>query len=268
MNNRIGIDAGGSLIKIAYQENGRLHFRKLPIGGMEDALRWLKIVSLNKTIFLTGGRAGKIKAEFFPEAEIVDEFTAACEGANYLMMKEGLLNAKKSLLINIGTGTSWFKIEGEHYERVFGSGVGGGTFMGFGKLLAHCSDFTSLVSLSASGERGSVDLLVKDIYHPEEPPIPGDLTASNFAKSEAVVSSSSADKMASVLNMIAETITLLTVQTAALQDTKKVIFIGSTLAGNKPLQESLDFYCKMSGLDPIFLQNGEFSGAIGATLKV
>ena len=133
--------------------------------------------------------------------------------------------------------------------------------------MADSSDFPTLVSLSASGEKGIVDLLVKDIYYPEEPPIHGDLTASNFAKSEAIASSSAADKMASTLNMIAETITLLTVQTATLHGTRKVIFIGSTLAGNKPLQESLDFYCKMSGLDPIFLQNGEFSGAIGAILE-
>lgn len=267
MNNRIGIDAGGSLIKIAYEENGRLHFQKQPIGEMVAALGWLKMVSANKLIFLTGGKAGKIKAEFFPDAEIVDEFTAACEGANYLMMKECLPNEEKSLLINIGTGTSWFKIEGEHYDRVLGSGIGGGTLMGMGKLLADSSDFPTLVSLSASGEKGIVDLLVKDIYYPEEPPIQGDLTASNFANSEAIASSSAADKMASVLNMIAETITLLTVQTAALHGARKVIFIGSTLAGNKPLKESLNFYCKMSGLDPIFLQNGEFSGAIGAMLE-
>lgn len=267
MNNMIGIDAGGSLIKIAYEENGRLHFRKQPIGEMDDALGWLKLVSSNKRVSLTGGRAGKIKAKFFPDAEIIDEFTAACEGANYLMMKQGLSIGKKSLLINIGTGTSWFKIEGEHYDRVLGSGIGGGTFMGMGNLLAEPSDFTSLVSLSAAGEKGNVDLLVKDIYHPEESPIPGDLTASNFAKTEAISTSSAADKVASVLNMIAETITLLTVQTAALHNTKRVIFIGSTLAGNKPLQECLDFYCKMSGLEPTFLQNGEFSGAIGALLK-
>ncbi|GAM13359.1 type II pantothenate kinase [Mesobacillus selenatarsenatis] len=267
MYNMIGIDAGGSLIKIAYEENGRLNFRKQPIGEMDDVLGWLKLVSSNKRVSLTGGRAGKIKAEFFPESEIIDEFTAAFKGANYLMMKEGLPSVGKYLLINIGTGTSWFKIEGEHYDRVLGSGIGGGTFMGMGNLLAEPSDFTSLVSLSAAGEKGNVDLLVKDIYHPEEPPIPGDLTASNFAKTEAISSSSAADKVSSVLNMIAETITLLTVQTAALHNTKRVIFIGSTLAGNKPLQECLDFYCKMSGLEPTFLQNGEFSGAIGALLK-
>ena len=267
MNNRIGIDAGGSLIKIAYKENDRFHFRKHANEEMDAALKWLKTIAANNNIYLTGGRAGKIKAEFFPDAEIVDEFTAACEGASYLMLKDGLPNFEKYLLINIGTGTSWFTIEREKNTRVLGSGIGGGTFMGMGKILADSGDFAELAGMAAAGEKGKVDLLVKDIYYPENPPIPGDLTASNFAKTEYILSSSAADKMASVLNMIAETITLLTIQTATLHDTNKVIFIGSTLAGNKALQESLELYCKMSGLDPIFLRNGEFSGAIGAALK-
>jgi type II pantothenate kinase len=267
MKNSIGIDAGGSLIKIAFEENGRLHYRKYPIEDMNEALEWLRMIAINKKIYLTGGRAGKVKAEYFVNAEIVDEFTAACEGAKYLMKQEGVLLNEKSLLVNIGTGTSWFTIDGEHYKRVLGSGIGGGTFMGTGKILADSMDFSTLVNLSGNGERGKVDLLVKDIYYPEEPPIPGELTASNFAKSAAIASSSPADQMASILNMISETITLLTVQTAALHNIKKAIFIGSTLAGNKPLQDSLDFYCKMSGIDPFFLANGQFSGAIGAMQK-
>jgi type II pantothenate kinase len=267
MKNRIGIDAGGSLLKIAFEENDRLHFRKYPIEDINEALEWLKMIAINKTVYLTGGRAGKIKAEYFTNAEIVDEFTAACEGAKYLMTQEGVLLNEKSLLVNIGTGTSWFTIEGEHYERVLGSGIGGGTFMGTGNILADSKDFSTLVNLSVNGERGKVDLLVKDIYYPDEPPIPGALTASNFAKSAANAPSSPADQMASVLNMISETITLLTVQTAALYRIKKAIFIGSTLAGNKPLQDSLDIYCKMSGIDPFFLPNGQFSGAIGVMQK-
>lgn len=267
MNDRIGIDAGGSLIKIAYKENGRFHFRKYANKEMDAALKWLKKIAANNNIILTGGRAGRIKAEFFPEAEIVDEFTAACEGANFLMMEDGLSFSEKYMLINIGTGTSWFKMEGGNNNRVLGSGIGGGTFMGMGKILADSGNFAQLVGMAAAGEKGAVDLLVKDLYHPEDPPIPGDLTASNFAKTEQVSSSSAADKMASVLNMIAETIALLTIQTATLHGTNKVIFIGSTLAGNKPLKESLDLYCKMSGMEPFFLRNGEFSGAIGAALK-
>ncbi|MEH7885018.1 type II pantothenate kinase [Bacillus sp. JJ1609] len=265
-DNAIGIDAGGSLIKIAFEENSRLRFKKYPIEDLDSALNWLKMFAVSKKIVLTGGKAGMIKADFFPEDEIVNEFTAACEGAKYLMEQEKMSLQEKVLLVNIGTGTSWFVMEGSHYERVLGSGIGGGTFMGLGTLLGNSRDFSELVELASRGTRGNVDLLVKDIYHPEEPPIPGDLTASNFAKASNGKESSEADQMASAINMISETITLLSVQAATLHSTKKVVYIGSTLSGNKPLQSYLELYAKMSGLETVFLRDGEYSGALGAKM--
>ncbi|CAM3791297.1 type II pantothenate kinase [Mesobacillus thioparans] len=267
MDNRIGIDAGGSLIKIAYEENGRLHFRKQPNSELDEALQWLKIIAGNRSFYLTGGKAGTIKANFFPEANIIDEFSAVCEGSRHLKMKEAMSGSAPYILVNIGTGTSWFTVDGAEYERVLGSGMGGGTFMGLGRIFSEGDGFFDLVSLAASGDKSNVDLLVKDIYYPEKAPIDGELTASNFAKSQEITSSSPADKMASLNNMIAETLTLLTVQAASLHNIKQAVFIGSTLAGNKPLQNSLETYCRMSGIEPFFLENGEFSGAIGAMLS-
>lgn len=266
MDQTIGIDAGGSLIKIVFEEKGRLHKKKYHNDQLAGAMSWLKMFSENKRIVLTGGKAGKLKSEFFPEAAIVDEFTALCHGAKFLMKTEKMTVSDPFLLINIGTGTSWFAIENNQYKRVLGSGVGGGTFMGLGSLLAGRSDFSELVRLSSNGVRGKVDLLVKDLYHPDPPPIDGELTASNFAQAASIEESSNSDLMASLSNMIAETITLLTVQAAALNQTTRIVFIGSTLAGNSPLQHSLDSYAKMSGLEPVFLINGEFSGAMGARL--
>jgi type II pantothenate kinase len=262
----IGLDAGGSLIKIAFEEHGNIHYKKYPIEEMDSVMSWLLMLASNKRVKLTGGKAGMIKVRFLPGAEIIDEFTATCEGAKFLMQLEKISLQEKVLLVNIGTGTSWFTIEGSQFERVLGSGIGGGTFMGLGKLLGKTSDYSELVELASKGSKGNVDLLVKDIYHPEEPPIPGNLTASNFAKASSVKANSPEDQMASVINMIAETVTLLTVQASAIHSTKKVVYIGSTIAGNKPLQSCLEQYANMSGLHPFFLKNGEFSGAMGAKL--
>ena len=262
----IGIDAGGTLIKIAFEENGRIRYRKYSLSDVDGAMSWIRMFSTNKKIVLTGGKAGMLKSKYFPDAEVIDEFTAACEGAKFLMQKSEVHIGDDFMLVNVGTGTSWFNIKGGKYERVLGSGVGGGTFIGLGNLLAGSKVFSELVEMAARGSRGNVDLLVKDIYHPEEPPIPGDLTASNFAKSALITESSNSDRLAAVINMISETITLLTVQAAALHQTKKVIYIGSTLAGNQPLQSSLELYAKMSGIEPVFLPDGEYSGAIGAKM--
>lgn len=265
MNNEtIGIDAGGSLIKIVYEDKGKLHYRKYPVADLHQVMTWVKMFTVDKQVMLTGGKAGGIRSNYFPEAVIVDEFTASCQGAKYLMQKENIRGTEKFLLINIGTGTSWFLVEEDRYERVLGSGMGGGTFMGLGNILSGSQDFMELVEMSGTGSRGNVDLLVKDIYHPEEPPIPGELTASNFAK--GTEESTKSDRMAAFLNMIAETMTLLTVQAATIHSAKSAVFIGCTISGNKPLQDYLKYYLNMSGLEPVFLPNGEFSGALGAKM--
>jgi pantothenate kinase len=46
------------------------------------------------------------------------------------------------LLVNIGSGVSMIKVDGEgQYERVSGTNVGGGTFWGLGRLLTKCKNF-------------------------------------------------------------------------------------------------------------------------------
>lgn len=264
-SNTIGIDAGGSLVKIAFEENGRMNLRKYPIEELDRALGWLKWVAADKTIILTGGRAEAVKTKYYQNAEIIEEFTAVCEGAKYLLQMEKIPLEKKVLLVNIGTGTSWFSLEGAKYRRVLGSGIGGGTLMGLGRLLQGPTGFSDLVKMAQKGDRAKVDLLVRDIYDQGEPPIPGHLTASNFAKA-AAYESSCADQLASVMNLISETVTLLSMQTAAIHKTSHVIYFGSTLAGNSLLQESLNAYSKMSGFESFILPDGEFSGAIGAKI--
>jgi type II pantothenate kinase len=56
------------------------------------------------------------------------------------------------------------------------------------------------------------------------------------------------------------------VQAARENKIKRAVFIGSTVSGNKALIDSLDAYAKMSGLEPVFLPDGEYSGAIGAKM--
>ncbi|OLS36857.1 type II pantothenate kinase [Bacillus sp. MRMR6] len=258
-----GIDAGGSLIKVVYEEQDKMHYKIYQIDELNQVMAWLKVISLHK-VALTGGKAEFIKQQYFPQAVVVPEFQATCEGALFFL-KEKRVNP--FLLVNIGTGTSWYVIKGEHYERVLGSGVGGGTFTGLGSLLATSSNYFKLSELAAKGIKGNVDLLVKDIYQSSEAPIDGELTAANFAKGTKV-EQSEADRMASLSNMIAETITLLTLQTAGLHSIKDIVMIGSALTGNPSLKKGLEFYLNMVGLSFEFLANGEYCGAMGAYQSV
>ncbi|SEN24328.1 pantothenate kinase [Mesobacillus persicus] len=262
---RLGIDAGGSLIKIAFEQNGQFRLKKYPISELKEMANWLKMTAGNAEINLTGGRADYLKENYFQQARVVPEFKASCEGAIYLLNKDEIKLGAKYLLVNIGTGTSWYLIDGHKNERILGSGIGGGTFMGLGKLLVGSDDYQNLVDLIKEGDREKVDLLVKDIYHSESP-IGGDLTASNFAKATFTNEHTPADQLASTVNMMAETIVLLSKQTSVAHQLSEVVYIGSSLIGNQSLKDGLASYSTMVGLSPNFLQDGEYSGAIGALI--
>ncbi|TDK63263.1 type II pantothenate kinase [Bacillus salipaludis] len=264
---KVGIDAGGTLIKIVYQEKNRMHYKKFPIFEMETAIAWLKIVAPNVKAALTGGKAHIIQQDFFPDEIIIPEFQATCEGAKLLLQEEGGNLEDPFLLVNIGTGTSWHVVKGGEYERILGSGMGGGTFTGLGSLLTKVEDFQELTMLANEGDKGKVDLLVRDIYESAEPPIDGNLTAANFAKGNKV-KHTDADQMAALSNMITETIVLLTLQAAAIHQVKQVVFIGSTLVGNQSLRKGLEFYMNRLGLTGVFLKKGEYCGAVGAYFSV
>lgn len=263
---KVGIDAGGSLVKIAYEESGVFHYKKYPIRELTSALEWIKMVAPNAKVALTGGKAAFMKDQFFPEGKIFPEFDSTCEGAMFLLKEAKIDTTKKLVIVNIGTGTSWFVAENNNYTRIFGSGIGGGTLMGLGALLTGETDFIKLVELASKGNKGNVDLLVKDIYYPQEPPIDGNLTASNFAKGVINPNSSKEDKAAAVINMIGETLVLLSMQAVTAFHADRLVYIGSTLAGNEPLKQCLSSYKKMVGIDHVFLDHGEYCGALGALL--
>jgi type II pantothenate kinase len=264
---KVGIDAGGSLLKLVYQENGNMHFKKFPIREAEKAITWLKMTVGLIQPALTGGKAQLLRDGYFPEGVIVPEFQATCEGARTLLFEEGRKIDEPFLLVNIGTGTSWHFVHGDQYERILGSGVGGGLFTGLGEVLTQEKNFQQLTQLAAKGDKGNVDLLVKDIYESDDPPIHGNLTAANFAKGLSLKHSES-DRMAALSNLIVETIILLTLQAAAIHQTKQIVFIGSTLIGNVALKDGLEFYMNKLGLSFLFLPNGEYCGALGALLTV
>ena len=61
------------------------------------------------------------------------------------------------LLVNIGSGVSMLKVEGDgQYERVSGSSLGGGTFWGLCRLLTKCRGFDEMLELSMRGNNANV----------------------------------------------------------------------------------------------------------------
>jgi type II pantothenate kinase len=257
----IGVDSGGTLTKLFYGEKGHFHYKTFRSDELEKCVQWIKLLSPVATLNVTGGKAERWK-NYFPDMNIIPEFDAIQKGVQFLMKKEKM-QCDSYLLINIGTGTSFFKVENEQCERLLGSGIGGGAFLGLGVLLTGESNFYELVELAEKGNRKKVDLLVKDIYENDPSPVLDYLTAANFAKS-VYKESNKEDKLRALSNMIAETIILLASQAVKNTPINTYIFVGSMLNGNKPFKQDLAQFNDLLGYDPIFLEHGSFAGSIGA----
>ncbi|XP_039058199.1 pantothenate kinase 1-like isoform X3 [Hibiscus syriacus] len=179
---------------------GRLHFAKFETSKINDCLEFLSSMKLclggfhdrsapsSDKIFIkaTGGGAYKF-ADLFKEKlgaslDKEDEMECLVTGSNFLLKavhqeaftyldgSEGIVQIDPNdlypyLLVNIGSGVSMIKVDGDgKFERVSGTSLGGGTFWGMGRLLTKCKNFDELLELSHRGNNRVVDMLVGDIY--------------------------------------------------------------------------------------------------------
>ncbi|WP_339227148.1 type II pantothenate kinase [Oceanobacillus sp. FSL K6-2867] len=263
---KIGIDAGGTLIKIAYEEHGKLHVKTYSIQEKNELLQWLKFISPGAVLHVTGGKNNLIPNLPSQKAHFIDEFQSLLEGTRYLMNIEKQPSKKDYLVVNIGTGTSIFHVAHHKIERLSGSGVSGGTLMGLGSIITGKSTFQELIALAEKGNHENSDLLVRDIYEPNEPPIFWDLTAANFGKVNHHKTSEKADHMAALIQLVGEITISLAGQLALHKNIHKIVFIGSALNGNRPLKNVLSSFQDKLSYKAIFLDKGAYAGAIGALL--
>jgi type II pantothenate kinase len=258
----IGIDAGGTLTKLVYEENGRYHFKLFDSKELHSVIKWIKITSPEASLYVTGGGAMKINSSR-KNVSVFPEFQAVEEGTRRLL-KDQNHELERFIVVNIGTGTSFFMADDRNFTRVLGSGIGGGMFMGLGSILTGVTEFAALVRLAAKGQRETVDLMVMDIYEAQESPVPENLTAANFAKYKDGNKTKDEDVLRSLNNMMAETIILMANQLSIRYKTQSIVFIGSTLNGNTPLKEDFSQFKEMLDFHAIFLDDGGFTGSLGA----
>ncbi|GKV22897.1 hypothetical protein SLEP1_g32711 [Rubroshorea leprosula] len=178
---------------------GKLHFAKFETSKINDCLEFIRCNRLHlggfcehevprDKIFVkaTGGGAYKFADLFNEELGISldkeDEMDCLVSGANFLLkavQQEAFtyLHGHKEfvqidhndlypyLLVNIGSGVSMIKVDGDgKFERISGTNLGGGTFWGLGRLLTKCKSFDELLELSHQGNNRVIDMLVGDIY--------------------------------------------------------------------------------------------------------
>ncbi|OAY34526.1 pantothenate kinase 1 [Manihot esculenta] len=292
---------------------GRLHFAKFETSNINDCLEFISSRKLHlggfqhhenlakdkNLIKATGGGANKF-AELFKEKlgidlDKEDEMDCLVAGATFLLKafhheaytymdgKKHFVQIDQSnlypyLLVNIGSGVSMIKVDGEDkFERVSGTNVGGGTFWGLGRLLTKCKSFDELLELSHRGNNRVIDMLVGDIN--------GGMDYSKIGLSSTTIASSFGkavsnnkeledykpeDIAQSLLRMISYNIGQIS-HLNALQFGLKRIFFGGFFIQDQPhtmdtISVAVHFWSKGEA-KAMFLRHEGFLGAIGAYMS-
>lgn len=267
---KLGIDAGGTLVKIAYLHNESIDYKLFSASQLPDIVSWINDNFKHVAICLTGGRALQLQEQLseYVTTNII-EFDATGKGITYLLKMNDII-LDSFVLTNVGTGTSIHYIDSNSQIRIGGTGVGGGTIIGLSTILTQITDFTQIVTLATEGNRGTIDLKVKDIYKDQAPPILGDLTASNFGKVHLNQASllKKEDLLASIVGLVAETVVTTSLLAAQQYHTKHIVYIGSSFLSNHLLINLVTDYTSMKEARAIFVPYGEYSGAIGALFSI
>ena len=205
----LGIDVGGSTTKIVGLENGEIKAPQCitaedPVTSLFGAFGkyiYDNGISLSdiEHVMLTGVGSAYITGPLYGlPTSFTDEFLANALGASY---RSGL---DRMVVVSMGTGTSFIKIEDKKVTRLGGLALGGGTLQGLSKIIFKTSDIRKIVDLAGNGNTCNVDLQIGDISKNDLPGLPLDVTASNFGKADQT--STSEDIAAGLINMILQTI--------------------------------------------------------------
>lgn len=173
-----------------------------------------------------------------------------------------LAKTNSALVVSLGTGTSMVKVIDGKIEHIGGTGVGGGTLIGLGKVLCQESDYQKIDQLAQQGDLKKIDLSVREIVGGNIGIIPANATASNFGK---MINYSKEDLALGICNLVGETIGSLAYFASEKYNLEKIILIGKVTRLNsilKIIQNTSKIYNKQIIVPPL----ADYGTSIGAGL--
>jgi len=225
-----------------------------------SALPWLAV---------TGGRH-RVLSDFLCSTSIlkISEVQAIGRGGQALLGLEGEQRAVPLMVASCGSGTALIKAQGDAYAHVSGSAVGGGAMLGLARLILGTMDPLEIEQLAAAGDRNGADLSLADVITGPIGSLPADATAVNFGRlgrSSFHGDVSCADLAAALVNLIGQTIALITINAARAQQCKRIVLIGHML-DMASLREVIALVGQYYAAELQLVERPGYATAIGALL--
>lgn len=232
---------------------------------LKTIYKHFNILPKDVEVIVATGTGSSYIEDFYDNIKVikVKEFDAIAFGGLILSKKE------RAIVVSIGTGTVILKSDMDETTYLGGTGLGGGTIVGLGKLLIDGSYtrtenvsgeyFRKLIELSETGDHKNVDLLIKDISKESIGCLTSDITAANFAAINRKANIN--DYASAIINLVIENILLL-IKSYNIEKLP-VIMLGTICSYNvirKRINELKDFM----GNEYCFIDYSDYAIAIGA----
>ena len=157
----------------------------------------------------------------------VDEVTAIGRGGQALALAEGDDPETPILVVSAGSGTAVVAARGSHYAHITGSGVGGGTLLGLGRLLLNSADAPTIDALAQQGDPNGADLSLRDVISGPIGTLPPDATAVNFGKlARSAQKVSRPDLAAALMTLVGQVIAITAINAARAERLQRIVVIG------------------------------------------
>lgn len=182
---------------------------------------------------VTGGRHRVLPERLGTTTVVkINEVQAIGRGGQALLELEGDARSTSVMVASCGSGTALVKAEGDRYAHVSGSAVGGGTMLGLARLLLGTMDPLAIERLAVQGDRNGADLSLADVITGPIGSLPADATAVNFGRLGRASFHGEVnreDLAAALVNLIAQTIALITINASRAHACQRVVLIGHML---------------------------------------
>ena len=153
----IGIDVGGSTTKIVGVDQGEIQSPMFitatdPVTSLFGAFgkyiydNGIQLADVEQ-VMLTGVGSAFVDGPLYGlPTRKADEFVANGLGARHAT------DIDRLIVVSMGTGTSFVRIDGDRMEHIGGIGIGGGTLLGLSRLLLNTSDIRHVAELARQGD--------------------------------------------------------------------------------------------------------------------
>lgn len=271
----IGIDIGGSTTKIVGFRTGgdKGELIKPAVVKATDPLTAvygafgkftdennLQIKDISR-VMMTGVGSSYVKRNLYGlDCRRASEFESIGKGGLYL---SGLSEA---LVVSMGTGTAMVHAGGGKMSYLGGTGVGGGTLMGLSRLLLKADNIDHIAEYADGGDLANIDLRIRDITAKEAmSDLSADMTAANFGNVSDLATK--ADIAKGIMNMVFETVAMVSVFAARSVGVKDVVLTGNVTVLDLCRDKFKEINGMNYGVNFIIPDYSRYATVIGAALQ-